>query len=287
MMENINQANLAETLHEILPDAKILATHDTGVQGLIKAHVAVPKNFEMSAIEVDLEKFLPAPRTTTAQAVMGDDASFLAYIERHKTEASTVVWCDFDPQTYRLSFTAVFDDHANGQPGWRRHSAKFTPRMSNEWTAWTKANKTSMPQVEFAEFLERQELDIAQKEGRPTCLQMMEMATNFEASSDKRLRSSVRLQDGSIRLEYIDGEDEKTIQQMKLFERFTIGIPVFWGGPAYLIDARLKHRSNAGKVSFHYELVRPDRSHEDAAHELIAKIREGINGTPLMLGQVA
>jgi uncharacterized protein YfdQ (DUF2303 family) len=284
MNETTNQqANLAETLSKILPDAKLLATHQTGVPSLIKLHAAVPKGFELKDIEVDLEKHLANPRQTFANAAMSDDDSFLAYVKRH-AKPETVVWCKFDPQNYQLSFLAVIDEHAHGTPGWRRHTASFTPMSSNEWKVWTGLNKKPMAQVEFAEFLERQELDIAAKEGRPTSAQMMQMATNFEMTSEKRLRSATRLQDGGVRLEYIDDQNAETVQQMSIFERFAIGIPVFWSGAGYLIEARLKYRNNGGKVSFHYELIRPDRSHEDAAKELIAKVRAGIGDVPLLMG---
>jgi len=71
---------------------------------------------------------------------------------------------------------------------------------------------------------------------------------------------------------------------MKVFERFQIGIPVFWAGPGYLITARLKYRNNGGKVSFWFELIRPDRVHEAAAKELIAKVQEGIGAVPMLMG---
>lgn len=275
--------NLAETLARVLPEAKLIKEIDTGIDKLYKAHVAVPKGFELKDINIDLEQFLPNPRATNATSALTDVESFLAYVSRHAM-TNTVVWCDFNPQTYQLAFKAVFDEHAKDEAGWRRHSATFAPSPSNEWTIWTERNKKTFNQVEFSEFLERQELDIAVKEGMPSSSEMMNMATNFEASSEKRLRSSLRLQDGSVRLEYIEGEDEKTVQQMKLFERFAIGIPVFWAGPGYLIEVRLKYRSSAGKVSFHYELIRPDRSHEAAAKELIEKVRQGIGSVPLLMG---
>lgn len=275
--------NIAETLARILPDAKIVSTTDTATPSLHISHVAVPKGFDLKELRIDLEQHMANPRNTTATAELQDAESFLAYVERHAT-AGTMVWCDFDPATFKLGFRAVFDEHVKGTAGWRRHQAMFTPRASNEWQIWTGRNGKSLPQVEFAEFLERQELDIAAKEGRPTSAEMMQMATNFESSSEKRMRSSQRLQDGSIRLEYIEGEDEKTIQHMKLFERFVIGIPVFWAGPGYVIEARLKYRTTQGKVSFWYELIRPDRSHEAAAKELIQKVRDGIGATPLLTG---
>lgn len=279
-----NQPNLAETLSKILPDAKTLIEQPTSdIPGLHIAHVAVPKNFDLKEIKVDLEEHLAAPRKTVAVATLADLESFLAYVGRHADKRS-LVWCNFNPQTFALSFRAVIDEHAQGEPGWRKHAAVFTPTMSAEWKVWAEFNKKPQPQVEFAEFLERNEGDIASREGFPTSAEMMTMATNFEASSEKRLRSSVKLQGGGVKLEYIDGEDEKTLQEMKLFERFTIGIPVFWSGPGYLIESRLKHRTQSGKVSFHYELIRPDRVHEAAAKELIEIVRKGIGETPMLMG---
>lgn len=275
--------NIAETLARILPDAKIVSTTETAVPSLHISHVAIPKGFDLREVKLDLEQYLANPRATQATAELQDADSFLAYVSRHTTDG-TVVWCDFDPATFKLGFRAVFDEHVKGTAGWRRHQAVFAPRASNEWKIWTGSDGKAMPQLEFASFLERQELDITAKEGRPSSQEMMQMATNFESSSEKRMRSSQRLQDGSVRLEYIEGEDEKTIQHMKLFERFVIGVPVFWAGPGYVIEARLKYRTNQGKVSFWYELIRPDRSHEAAAKELIQKVREGIGATPLLTG---
>jgi uncharacterized protein YfdQ (DUF2303 family) len=275
--------NIAETLARILPDAKVVSTTDTDVPALHISHVAVPKGFDLRELRLDLEQHLANPRNTTATAELQDADSFLSYVARHATD-DTVVWCDFDPATFKLGFRAVFDEHVKGTAGWRRHQAVFVPRASNEWKIWTGSDAKTMPQLDFAAFLERQELDITAKEGRPSSTDMMQMAANFESSSEKRMRSTQRLQDGSVRLEYIEAEDEKTIQHMRLFERFTIGIPVFWAGPGYVIDARLKYRTSQGKVSFWYELIRPDRSHEAAAKELIQKVREGIGATPLLTG---
>lgn len=71
-----------------------------------------------------------------------------------------------------------------------------------------------------------------------------------------------------------------------LITQFAIGIPVFWAGPGYRIDARLRYRHASGKVAFWYELIRPDRVHEAAAKELIERIRTGLpQGVPLLMGK--
>lgn len=283
------EANLAETLHRILPAPQILQTTEAGDQhppGLSIFHAAVPKGFDLKEVQVDLEKYLPTPRTTQATATLADADSFLAYVSRHADPSKSVVWCQFNPKTFVLSFTAVIDEHAKDAPGWRRHQASFTPSMSAEWVTWTGNTGTNgaKEQVEFAEFLERNEGDIAAGEGLPSSADMMTMATNFEVTSEKRLRSSVRLSSGAIQLEYIDKEDEATVEKMRLFDKFAIGIPVFWAGPGYLISARLKHRIAQGKAKFWYELIRPDRVHEAAAKELIERVQAGIGAVPLLMG---
>lgn len=281
--------NLAETLAEVLPKVSVAFTQEPGSgvdRGIV--HLAVPNNHKIHAI--DFEPLLPSPRRTKAVATMGDSASFCDYVNRHADDC-TVVWCDFNPKSYALSFTAVIDEHSSEGAGWRAHQAKFTPGMSAEWTAWTANNRQAKDQVAFAEFIEANENDIAAVEGMPTSLQMHAMATEFVARQDMAIKSTVRLQSGGVQLTYIADPDKGTVEQMKLFEKFALGIPVFWQTPkpgeaidAYRIDARLKYRLGAGKVSFSYELIRPDLVHQRAALEAIEKIRGGIGATPLLMG---
>lgn len=281
------QANIADSLARLLPEAKLLNSIEMDdTEGLKIYQFGVPKGTELKQIEVDLEKHLANPRTTTAVATLAEADSFTDYVKRHADPAASVVWCNFNPQTFALSFTAVLDEHAKGTPGWRRHQAVYTPAASLEWSVWTSKSgeQKAQDQAEFAEFLERRDGDIATREGYPTSADMMQMATNFTATSEKRLRSTVRLQSGGVALEYIDKEDEATAERMTFFAKFCIGIPVFWAGPAYLIDARLKHRVSQGKAKFHFELIRPDRIHEAAAKELIQKVREAIGEVPMLMG---
>lgn len=276
--------NIAETLAEVLPKVGIVGgmTPSTADQVML---AAVPKGHELR--EVDLERLLPAPRRATLAAALSQPDSFLDYVRRH-AGAATVVWCDFNPQTHSLAFEAVFDDLGAQQvPGWRGHRARYAPEHSAEWKVWTRANgpDKAQAQLDFAMFLERNESDIAAVDGMPTSAQMMQMATAFEANSDKRVKSIVKIQGGGTRLDFVDDNNAETEANMKLFEKFAIGVPVFWDGPGYRIDARLRYRHGSGKVVFWYELIRADRVHESAAKELIERIRLGLpEGVPLLMG---
>lgn len=282
-MDHDDGENIAKTLADVLPKASVLHTVDTKVEGLHILHVALPNGTELKEAKVDLEALLPNPRKTKALATFSDAASFLAYVQRHATQG-TVAWCNFNPQTFALEFTAVIDEHEKGVAGWRTHKAAFKPEMSAEWKAWKEQDKKPFPQLAFAEWIQEHDDDIATANGLPTSLQMLEMATNFVMNEERALKSAVKLQSGGVRLTYIADPDAGTVESMSMFERFGLGIPVFHGGQAWSLGARLKYRNNGGKLTFTYELVRADRIHDGAAKELIATIREGLGSVPLLMG---
>lgn len=275
--------NIAETLANVLPKAAVLHTVDSGFAGLHIAHVALPRNTELKEIKVDLEALLPNPRKTKSTAVFSDAASFLAYVARHASLGS-VTWCDFNPQTFALSFAAVIDEHTKDMAGWRSHIARFKPEMSIEWKAWKGKDREAFEQPAFAEWIQEHEDDITTANGLPTSLQMLEMATNFVMNEERVLKSAIKLQSGGARLTYIADPDAGTTEEMKVFERFALGIPVFHGGAPWSLSARLKYRTHSGKVKFFYELVRADRVHDAAAKELIEQIKAGLGSVPLFMG---
>lgn len=289
--------NLAQTITRELPKAEILAKSNitAGTRDLGELlHIAVPNNFSMETI--DNAPLLANPRRAVATANMGDVSSFIAYTRRHASP-STVTWCGFNPQTFALKFTTVIDEHAKDLPGWREHQAVLEPDMSAEWKAWkAKASVLGAPpisfsQIAFAEWIESMADDITAElpdvKGLPTSLQMLTMATEFQANEERSLKSSVRLQSGGVRLTYISDPDKGTTEDMKLFERFGLGIPVFHDGGHFPIQCRLKYRTNSGKVSFHFEMIRPDKVHKAAALKLIDEIREQIAPVPMLMGAVA
>lgn len=281
-----DRKNIAQTLAEVLPAAKVLQEAATGVRGLQIFHAAIPKGTTVAQFEVDLEKHLDHPRKTSGAASFSQPASFLEYVKRHNKPASTVVWCDFNPQTFALKFSAVFDDHAPDAAGWRKHQAIFAPDFSPEWKAWKGKDRQAFAQVAFAEWIQEHDEDIATAQGLPTSLQMLEMATNFVMNEERALKSAVRLQSGGTRLTYIADPDQGTVETMQMFERFGLGIPVFQDGPAWSLGARLKYRNNGGKLSFTYELIRPDRVHKGAALEVIETIRGGLGEVPMLMGSM-
>ena len=272
--------NIAETLKDILPTPALLHMSKVRDQPA-RLDVATPSGFDLGTI--DLSDYLPNPQRANSTANFTELQSFVTYLKTHANPA-TVAWAQFDPQTYALSFIGIVDDHTSDLPGWRQHRATFTPDTSVEWKTWTRQDRKPLDQIPFAEFIENNSDDIVSANGLPSDLQMMKMATEFVYNENRALKSSVRLESGGVQLTYVADPDKGTLEQMKLFDKFAIGIPVFQGGPKYSITARLKYRTNNQKVTFFYELVRTDRVHQHAASELIDIIKLAIGSIPLYLG---
>jgi len=245
--------------------------------------VALPPGWSMK--EYNDEKLLSAPCRKTANVSLQDDTSFTNYLKKHGSLANSSIWCHANYSNSEIKFTAILNDHGDeeSQPAWRDHLATFKPKFSEEWARWIRNNKTAFSQAEFAAFIEENMKDIASVEGSPSGGQMLEMALNFEANQDMRFKSAVRLQSGGINMSFIQTDDAQTIAQMQMFDRFTLGLPVFWSGDAYQVNARLRYRQREGKLTFYYELIRQDKVLEDATLTLINKIRES-TGNPFFFG---
>lgn len=269
---------------ETLKDAEILLQYgatlgkaQTPLTGLDQLdgtpYVVLPYGYKAES----LEHLLPSPARKRASVTLLDAESFIAYAKKHGSLDSCTLYADVDYEKSMCSIVAVIDDHG-GNPesaGWRDHTATFTPKLSVEWKRWTENNGQgkAKEQAAFAAFIEDNIGDIALVAGMPNGTDMLAMALDFEANSDKRFKRKVSLQSGGTHLEFVDQADDATSAKLRMFERFTIGIPVFQGaGAAYPVEARLKFRQSGDKLTFWYELIRPDRVFKQAVTDAIGKI---------------
>ena len=277
--------NIAETLAAEMKKPEL---HTSENDGSLQ-YLLLPPGWQHKVL--DEEHVLAAPRRLKAKPALRDKASFIAYVQRHAPNHSRpsvdarTLWCTADWTAGQLAFHAVLDDHHPHQDSsaWRDHVASYTPQTSVEWKRWHAQDRKAMSQVEFASFVEDNRASIASVDGFPTSAQMFEMAINMEATQDVRFKSAIRLQSGGTQLQFIADDDKQTVERMQLFERFAIGIPVFWQGDAYQITARLKYRVRDGKVSFWDEMERTDVVFEAAAKTLVDDIRTG-TGVPFFFG---
>jgi uncharacterized protein YfdQ (DUF2303 family) len=280
-MENQEQINIAETLaREMKTPIEIISEPNGNLK-----RVALPPGWTLQERDDD-KKLLANPRRKLAHVRLHDADSFVDYTKRHGSMNDCTIWCEADYKAGRVAFLAILNDHGEeeAKAAWRDHRAQFTPEFSEEWVRWVGQNKKQFTQAEFASFIEDNLKDIAATENSPTGAQMLEMALTFEANQDMRFKSAIRLQNGGVQMSFVQDDDAQTLQKMSVFDRFSLGFPVFWNGDAYRVDARLRYRVRDGKLSFWFELIRQDKVLEAATQTLIAQIREK-TGNPFFFGE--
>lgn len=236
----------------------------------------------------DIEKFLPFPTRKRANVTVSQTGSFIEYAKKHGSLDECVIYAEIDAEQSKCVLLAVMNDNAADAPQWRDHRCTFAPALSVEWKRWMSKNgpTKAMSQTDFATWLEDNQGDVRSVNGSPSGADILAMAQAFEANSDKRVKSHINLQNGGVRFEYVEDETKDTRTSMEVFRRFTLALPVFDGSTdAYPVEARLKYRDNGGKVTFWYELIRPDRAFKTAVQSALDQIKAEtgfmlLQGTP-------
>ncbi|ETF00694.1 hypothetical protein W822_20135 [Advenella kashmirensis W13003] len=272
--------NLAETVARLTPKPFTLVT---GQRGTL---FAVPDGYSIDT-DAKLEKLEPAPYRKTGCLKFSTAESFAEYVNAHKTpETRLYAMVNHESTTCPLRIVAIFNEHqpiaqsTDSIAGWRDFRAEFIPASSYEWRTWNKKNKEGFSQFDFAVFLEDNNKDIHKPDDAaswPSGIDMLSMARELEINSDKSFKSAVRTQSGGMALTFVDNDDAATAERMDAFNKFAIGIPVFWQDQGYVITARLRYRQKAGALMFFYELVRPDLTVDDAVTKLLAKVEEQVS----------
>lgn len=234
-------------------------------------YVLVPQNSTVKS----LEHLLPRPSRKQGLVSVARPESFVEFLSWHSEVGRSTIYVCIDSEASLLRAVCVLNDHSPDAQNWRDHRCIFEPRLSVEWKRWIGQDRKQMTQGDFAAWLEENRGDVATLEGMPDGAQILEMALKFEATAEKRLKSHVSLSSGCRSFEFVDREDDGTRTLMKVFERFTIGIPVFAGSTdAYPIEARLRYRNNSGTLGFWYELIRADKVFKQAAEEIAEGLAE-------------
>lgn len=274
-METINNA---KTLLEA-GAASVALTHPEG--GV--PFVIVPDGYQAKGVE----SMLSAPVRKRSKVTTTDTDGFIFYTHKHGQDGRTVIYADIDAEASKFSLVAILDDHGEtvSDTQWREHRCQFEPSQAVEWKRWIGKDKQIFSQTDFATWLEDNLGDIAAVPSMPTGADILQMALGFEANADKRLRSKINLQYGGVQFEFVDDEDKDTRSKMEVFQRFTLGLPVFDGSSnAYPLEARLKYREKDGKVTFWFELIRPDRVFKDAVKDELTRIKDA-TGFPVIAGK--
>lgn len=229
--------------------------------------VIVPREFQLQRLE-PVEP--PLPRINQ-RPVFHDEASFIAYVNRFKTDA-TQIFSEPGFIADKPHVTAVFDYHKTDGPDRLAHVATYRPRYSDQWQLWTRLDP--MLQADFAEFIEENRKDIV----APNAADLLDMARNFKASKKVEYDAVVYQPNGDIKLGYEESTEAKgTIGVPDTME---LGIPVYFRGTAYKVDVFVRYRVGSGKVTFALKVDRGDIIENDAFTELVGRIGQEVGITP-------
>jgi uncharacterized protein YfdQ (DUF2303 family) len=235
----------------------------------------------LTGVIEEMDKRAPGPRRRTGSVRLTDEDSFIAFVNRWGTAAS-VIYAD----TAALAFTAVLDDHLDGQDidgaRWREHRATYACPRSPEWQAWTANDEKWLTQTAFADFIEARLEDMVKADACAAPLDVLQMARQLHIRTKGEFRREVNPTTGdSILVNKTETETGSTV----IPRAFAIAIPVFEGGERYQIEARVRFGFVEGSPRFAYTLHRRKENERDAFGAVRRKIdtatgRLVLAGTP-------
>jgi uncharacterized protein YfdQ (DUF2303 family) len=252
------------------------------------------------AIQAALDARLPAPRRRTGTFKVDSIDSFIAMVNRHKSDA-TVVYCSDDDQP---SLTAVMNDHlpdATGAAGFRDHRVSYQPELSDQWQAWTEHDGEALSMSAFAEHLEENAMDMVDPAvGIPQSTKDILNSLGVNASAPSVIRGLARsltihesskvietrnMQSGEAQLMFESTHMDADGKPLMVPGAFLVGIPIYKGGPQYLFVARLRYRKQGATIVWSYSLTQTDAAKRQTMQKMIERVRSetfclAIEGSP-------
>ncbi|WP_434315867.1 DUF2303 family protein [Leifsonia sp. P73] len=224
---------------------------------------------------LDTDSYDDVPRRAKADRTVTDAASFVAYVNRHRTIGTEVY-----AHTSSSSVVAVIDSHEGTDlaPGWQGHKLTLALEHTKAWLAWTahdlgQNSRGWFGQQEFAEFIEDRALDVQE----PSHARVIELATKFEATKKVDFGQATRLDNGEVRFEYTEtiGAAKGRKGDLEFPKELKLALRPYIGGPIYYVFAALRYRIGEDGLRLGYTLQRPETILEGAFADIVAEIRDG------------
>ena len=233
-----------------------------------------------------LASFFP-PRRIREQAVLQDAGSFIDYVNRFKS-ADSLIFSNVTETA--ATFTAILDYHKKDlTAAYCQHRAEFTTQPTPEWATWLKANRVPMSQVDFATWLEDNLKLFATgaDEASPSAAELLELVRTLHGHQNARFNSNLRLNTGAYSAIYDEDIEVKGTTTTKpgsidLPTQITGGFPLFQGGEAYAVPARLKSRIVERKLMLHFETISLPQLVRENIMRVVAQVEEKTGIKPML-----
>lgn len=259
----------------------------------------VPAGKSIVSLKPLLDELREKPERRRGTATLRDLKSFIEFVDRFKSDDTALF---ANPDKTNPSLTAVFDYHPQGSEAtkadWAQHRAVYAPELTNEWKAWIGKDGTPMAQADFAAFVDDRIRDLIVpalddpklktfadlvQGAWATPSDMVKLSRSLQVNVESVVKNAQTLNSGEVSIIFEEVHKDGAGAPLRVPNLFTIAIPVFYGGELYRIAARLRYRVNNARISWSYQLVRPDLVFDDALNEIIgtASIDTSL---PLFLG---
>ncbi|GHA15336.1 hypothetical protein GCM10007989_07630 [Devosia pacifica] len=235
------------------------------------AYAIVPDGAELS----DLERFMPAPAYAKASVSARTVQALIDYTNRHRTPA-TSIFADVEAGSVEAVIDFVTAENA---PAHKANRIRYSAPFSEEWKRWTSISGKPMNQEAFATFIEENREDVVTPDGAT----MLELAKTLDAKKKVTFKSGIRLENGSVTLDYTDDTTATggISGKLPIPTEIELGVPVFYGGDRYKITAFFRYRINEGKLVMWIDLHRIKHIRDAAFSDIIAAVAEAVSDVPV------
>lgn len=251
-----------------------------------------PKGF----VPVDVKAYVDKHRTKP-ERIIGTSRhttldSFVAHVVRFADKESSLFAVK---EVSKPQLIAVYDYHptvaeedgvAAAEARFGGHRAIYDFPLSEEWKTWTSQHGQKMTQAQFAEFLENHIHDVADplsaledtkrlmesllcKFAAPGTL--MDLSRGLSVRVESRIVQQQKLASGETSFRYDTAHMDEQGAPLSIPGAFLVSIPVFRGGAAYQLAARLRYRVSETKATWFFELHRAletfDHAFEQASEQ--------------------
>lgn len=253
-----------------------IRTTESANDGGVEVSVAVA-----SDILDEVAKHAIGPERRKGTVQIGSIDSLIQYINTYKGPNSVAFAAANKP-----GIEAVLDYHpagAQGEARWCQDRVVYACPLSRQWQTWTGAEGKARGQVEFGDFLEANEADLASREGFATAAVMITTARNLVVNSVGKFQRTMNPTTGEGTLVVKDEHDASTSTVIP--KGFALAIPVFEGTTdLYPVEARMRFTMDGGRPSFTFVLANKEAVLEHALATLRQQVTDGA-GIPVYVGQ--
>ena len=212
--------------------------------------------------EVVTKATLEPYRATGAVAVF--DAVSLSTLIAVNSYAHTTVYVDRNPT--KPAIVAVLNDHGRDGPGWRDHRVSIQFRKTPQWEKWSAIDGKFLSQMEFANFVEDNLLDIV----TPAPADMLEISQHLEVIRTTSFKSSSRPKSGLVK--FRNESDDTTAENVTIPDALVLELAPFVGSPKSLITARFRYRIEGGGLKLGVKLQRIEEVVAEVMDAIVAAI---------------